>query len=123
MFRNISLIAFLLFPSLAMAQDHVVPITFTHTQPTMADVTSVTVLAANQYRKYLLIQNNVGGNIMCNLQGATLTGVAPTSSNLGIVLVNGAHYESPPNFIPTGAITCYQASGGSVNTVSVVEGK
>jgi len=95
----------------------------TSTQPTVATATSTTCLAANTSRRYFMIQNNTAANIMISLSGATLTGIVPSATNIGIVLAAGANYQSPPNYVPTGAITCYQTSGGSVNTISVMEGQ
>lgn len=94
----------------------------TITTPTFANASSVTLLAANSSRKYLLIQNNSAANIMISLSGQALTGIVPTSSNKGIVLAPGDSYESPRAYITLSAITGYQTSGGSINTVVVVEG-
>lgn len=96
--------------------------TLTHTQPTIADSNNVTLVAASTQRKYLLVQNNSAANIMINLNNGTLTGIVPTSSNVGIVIAPGAAYETPANYCPTAAVTVYQTSGGSINTVSVAEG-
>jgi hypothetical protein len=96
--------------------------TMTHTQPSVTDATSFTLVASNTQRKYLLIQNNSAANVMINLNNGTLTGIAPTSTNVGIVLAAGTAYETPANFCPTAAITCYQTSGGTINTISVIEG-
>lgn len=96
--------------------------TITHTQPSVTTATSFTCLAANTGRHYFMVQNNTAANIMINLAGGTLTGIVPTSSNLGIVLVPGANYESNPAYASIGTITCYQTSGGTVNTISVMEG-
>jgi len=106
----------------AMYTDPIRRGTFTHTQPTIANTTSVTLVASNAERRYLLIQNNSAANILVSLNNDTLTGIAPTSTNLGIVIAAGAAYESPPNACPTAAVTVYQSSGGSINTVSVIEG-
>lgn len=95
--------------------------TFTHTQPTIATATSSTLVASNTARRYLVVQNNSAANIMINLNNGTLTGIAPTSTNLGIVLAAGASYETPPNACPTAAVTCFQTSGGNLNTISVIE--
>lgn len=95
--------------------------TFTTTQPTFTNATSFTLLAANTSRRYFSIQNNGNTNIMFSLSGATLTGIVPTSTNIGLVLPPGGFYESPPNAVPTSAITGYQTSGGSINTVTIVE--
>lgn len=94
----------------------------TETTPTIVTATSTTILAANTYRKWVRIQNNSAANIMFSLQGNTLTGIAPTSTNKGFVLAAGGVYESTAAFVPVGAITCYQTSGGSINTVTVAEG-
>lgn len=96
--------------------------TMTHTQPTVTNTTSFTLAAAATQRKYLFVQNNSAANIMINLNNGTLTGIVPTSTNLGIVIPPGGFYETPPNFSPTAAVTVYQSSGGSINTISVIEG-
>lgn len=95
--------------------------TFTPTQPSVTTATSFTCLAANTSRKGFTIQNNTAANIMINPNNGTLTGIVPTATNLGIVLTPASSYTSPPNANPTAAITCYQTSGGTVNTISVVE--
>lgn len=97
------------------------PTPMTTTTPDVATATSVTVLAAKS-RSYILIQNNTLANIMVSLSGATLTGIAPTSTNKGIVLVPGASYEALPGMVTNSAITCYQTSGSTVNSIVVVEG-
>lgn len=106
----------------AMYTDPIRRGTFTHTQPTIANTTSVTLVASNAERRYLLIQNNSAANVMVSLNNDALTGIAPTATNIGIVIAAGAAYESPPNACPTAAVTVYQSSGGSINTVSVIEG-
>jgi len=90
--------------------------------PSITTSTSFTILAANTARKYLLIQNNSAANIMVSLEGGTLTGIVPTSTNVGIVLIPGASYENPGHFCPLNLITAYQTSGGTINTVVVLEG-
>jgi hypothetical protein len=93
--------------------------------PTVATATSVTVLAANGFRKFLMIQNNSAANIAVGLNGETLTGIAPTSTNKCVVLPSSAGsniIRFDNNFVPNGAITVYQTSGSSINTVTVVEG-
>ena len=92
------------------------------TTPTMLTATSVTVAAARPTRRYLQIQNNSAANILCSLVGNVLTGIVPTSTNKGIVLAAGGRYEMPYPYIYTGAITCYQTSGGTINTVVIEEG-
>lgn len=96
--------------------------TFTHTQPSVTTATSFTLVAANAERRYLRIQNNSAANIMVNLNNGTLTGIAPTSTNLGIVITANNFYETPSHACPTAAVTCYQTSGGTINTISVIEG-
>lgn len=91
------------------------------TNPTIANATSVTILAAEANRRGLLIQNNSAADIMVNLEGGTLTGIVPTETNDGIVLDAGASFSAEGYGIcPTGAITAYQTSGASINTVTVV---
>lgn len=92
------------------------------TTPTVANATSVTIAAANPQRRSLFVQNNSSANIMISLEGATLTGIVPSASNIGIVLPAGASFEAEGYGIcPVGAITAYQTSGASINTISVVE--
>lgn len=95
--------------------------TFTVTQPTVTNATSFTCLASSSARRNFLIQNNSAANIMINPNNGTLTGIVPTATNLGIVLTPGSSYSSPAASTPTAAITCYQTSGGSINTISVLE--
>ena len=102
--------------------------TVTTTTPDFASATSVTLAAANQNRQYLLIQNNSAAAIMISLNGATLSGIAPTASNKGLVIPAGGSYEiyrqdllGAP--VPSGdAITGYHTQSGTINTVVVVEG-
>lgn len=94
---------------------------FAHTQPSVTTATSFTCLAANTFRKGLLVQNNSAANIMINLNGGTLTGIVPSATNKGIVVAAGVTYYSPTSNTPTGVVTCYQTSGGTINTISVVE--
>lgn len=110
----------LLAPAIAIAQTRQGSLTCT--TPTITTATSFTVAAADAQRHYLLIQNNHNANILCSLTGATLTGIAPTSTNKGIVLVPGASYEANGSLIPVDVIKCYQASGGDINTVVVCTG-
>lgn len=92
------------------------------TTPTVANATSVTIASANPLRTYVLIQNNSAANVMISPSGGVLTGIVPTSTNKGIVLSAGAAWENPPHIDVAGAITAYQTSGGSINTISVMEG-
>lgn len=92
------------------------------TQPSVTNATSFTLLAANPLRKYFFIQNNSGSSILLSISGDVLTGIVPTSTNKGIVVVAGGAYESPNSYISTSAITVYQTSGGTINTITVVEG-
>lgn len=97
----------------------------TTSTPTIATATSTQVLPANGFRKFLLIQNNSAANIAISFSGATLTGIAPTSTNKCYVLPSTAGsnvVRFDTNFVPAGAITAYQASGASINTLVVVEG-
>lgn len=99
--------------------------TATTTTPTIATATSTTVLAANPVRKFLLIQNNSAANIAISFTGATLTGIAPTSTNICYVLPStaGANVVRFDNlFVPSGVVTVYQTSGAPINTVTVIEG-
>jgi len=95
------------------------------TTPTMATATSVTVLAANGFRKFLILQNASGANIAISFEGATLTGIAPTSTNKCYVLSSTAgnnFIRFDGGFVPGGVITAYQTSGSPINTLVVIEG-
>lgn len=95
------------------------------TTPTINTATSTTIAAAKPFRNFLLIQNNSAANIAISFSGATLTGIAPTSTNLCYVLPSTAGsnvVRFDGNFVPAGAITAYQTSGGTINTLVVVEG-
>ena len=96
--------------------------TVTTTTPTVATATSTTILAANDKRKWLRIVNNSAANIMISLSGANLTGIAPTSTNIGTVIAAAGFFEFPSYFCSSGAVTAYQTSGGSINTIVVMEG-
>lgn len=94
------------------------------TTPSIETATSKTILAANGFRKFLLIQNNSAADIAIGFEGQTLTGIAPTSTNKCFVLkstagLNVVRFDG--NFIPGGAITAYQTSGSTINTVTVIE--
>lgn len=91
------------------------------TQTSVANATSVTLVAANAQRKYLRIQNNTAANIMISLAAFTLTGIVPSGTNIGFVLAAGATYESTPAWCSASAITVYQTSGGAVTTISAIE--
>ncbi len=90
--------------------------------PSLATSTSVTVSPTNLVRKYLVIQNNSLANICCSISGGVLTGVTPTATNKCIVISPGGYFENNSNVIPQDAVTCYQTSGGTINTVVILEG-
>jgi len=95
------------------------------TTPTIATATSTTILAANPNRKLLIIQNNSAANVAIGLNGETLTGIAPTSTNKCYVLPSTAGANTlvlKDMSLPSGVITAYQTSGASINTVVVIEG-
>ena len=97
----------------------------TTTTPTIATATSTTVLAANPFRKFLLIQNHSGASIGVGLEGQTLTGINPSATNKCFNLDNTNNANRLiflDGFIPGGPITVYQTSGASINTVTVIEG-
>jgi hypothetical protein len=97
----------------------------TTTTPTIATATSTQILAANPFRKFLMIQNASAAHVGIGLDGQTLTGIAPTSTNICLNLTNndnGNRLIFTNGFVPNGAITAYQTSGGTINTVVVVEG-
>jgi len=93
--------------------------------PTIATATSTQVLAADGFRKFLLIQNNSAADIAISFEGATLTGIAPTSTNKCFVLKSTAGLNTirfDTAFVPGGAITAYQTSGSPINTLVVIHG-
>ena len=95
------------------------------TTPTINTAASTTILAANPNRKLLIIQNNSAANIMVGLNGETLTGITPTSTNKGYVLPSTAGANTlvlKDMSLPSGAITAYQTSGSAINTIVVIEG-
>jgi len=95
------------------------------TTPTIPTATSTTILAANPFRKFLLIQNASAAHVGIGLDGQTLTGIAPTATNKCIDLTNndnGNRLVFSDGFVPNGVITAYQTSGASINSIVVVEG-
>ena len=97
----------------------------TTTTPTIPTATSTTVLAANRFRKFLLIQNHSGAAIGIGLEGQTLTGINPSATNKCFNLDNTGSANRlifSNGFIPGGPITVYQTSGASINTVTVIQG-
>lgn len=97
----------------------------TTTTPSIETATSKTILAANPFRKLLIIQNNSAANVAIGFEGQTLTGIAPTSTNKCFVLTSTAGsnvVRFTEGFVPAGTITAYQTSGGTLNTVVVIEG-
>jgi len=95
------------------------------TTPTINTASSTTILAANPTRKLLIIQNNSAANIMIGLNGETLTGITPSATNKGYVLPSSAGANTlclKDMILPSGAITAYQTSGATLNTVVVIEG-
>ena len=97
----------------------------TTTTPTIPSGASTQVLAANPFRKLLIIQNASAAHVGVGLDGQALTGIAPTSTNICLNLTNndnGNRLIFAEGFVPNGAITVYQTSGAPINTVVVVEG-
>jgi hypothetical protein len=95
------------------------------TTPTIATATNTQVLAANPFRKLLIIQNGSAAHVGVGLNGQTLTGITPTATNFCINLSNndnGNRLVFANGFVPTGPITIYQTSGSSLNTVVIIEG-
>ena len=96
----------------------------TTSTPTVASSSSVIILAANALRKCLIIQNNSGADVAIGLEGQALTGIAATATNKCYVLKNTAGLnvlKFTDGFVPAGAITAYQTSGGAINTLVVIE--
>jgi hypothetical protein len=90
----------------------------TPTNPTVANATSTQILAAGNY-KFIEIQNQTPFHIVISLSGATITGLTGSASNSIIDIPPGLEWHTPPNWSPSGAITCYQASGASTNQIHV----
>jgi len=94
---------------------------WSQTNPSIANASSVTLLASNAARRFLAIQNNSAANICVSLVSGTFTGIVPSNTNPCIVIAAGATFSTPPNSAPTSTITVYQTSGGAITSVSVVE--
>jgi len=95
----------------------------THTNPTIATSASTTCLAANSSRRMLTIQNNSASVIAISLTGATITSLTPSATNKIILLAaTTGTYSCPSSYCTIAAITCYQTSGGNLDTISFVEG-
>lgn len=95
------------------------------TTPTINTAASTVILAANPNRKLLIIQNNSAANIMIGLNNEALTGIVPSATNKGYVLPSTAGSNTlvlKDMSLPSGVITAYQTSGGTINTVVVIEG-
>lgn len=99
--------------------------TFTdYSNATIGAVTPVQVIAANNARKYLVIQNVSANDIGCSYASTPVIGGVGTitldayssSSHAG-----AGSWTFDGNFIYSGAVYCI-ASGGSNNTVTVLEG-
>ena len=69
--------------------------TYVHSNPSVASGSSVTLLAANPARRYLVIQNNSAANVCVNFNNATLTGIVPSNTNPCVVLAAGASTNLP----------------------------
>lgn len=93
-----------------------------HSNPSLPTATSSTLLAANTSRRFLIIYNNSGGNIVLNFAGETLTSTTPSSTNKCVPLANASRMQFCDPFVPTGAITVYHGQAGTITSVSVVEG-
>jgi hypothetical protein len=95
------------------------------TTPTIATATSTQILAANPFRKLLIIENASAATVGIGLDGQTLTGINPSATNICLNLTsntNGNRLFFANGFVPNGPITAYQTSGAPINTLVVVEG-
>lgn len=92
------------------------------TIPNVPDSASTTILAANPYRRYLSITNIGSNTFAISLDGATITSVTPSTANPVVPFGSGAQYANYFEFVPTGAITAYQTSGGALEELLVIEG-
>jgi len=97
------------------------PISVNQYNPTVQPSTSTQLLPANTQRRYLAVLNTTGANIMVNLQGETLTGITPTSTNKGIVVGNNSFFQTQL-MQPSPAITCYHAGASATNAIAILEG-
>jgi len=85
---------------------------FAHTAQTVTSA-SAQMLAANGFRRYLLIQNNdASGDIFVRLDGTAAT------ATTGIKLGPGASYECQ-GFVPTGAVTAIGSIASNANVLTV----
>jgi hypothetical protein len=94
----------------------------TTTIPSVPDDASTVILAANPFRRYLSITNLGSNTFAISLTGATITSATPSTANPVIPFGSGAQYANYFEFVPTGAITAYQNSGGALEELLVIEG-
>lgn len=103
---NIYIVAFVLLPALALAQQTV----YDGGGNIASGGVSQQVFPYNQNRKYLLIENPVSATeaLFCNFTGAAATtGTSSFSLNAG-----GSYERSTPNFVPRDAINCTATTAG-----------
>lgn len=106
LFSNIYIIAFVLLPAVALAQQTV----YDWGGAISSGGTSQQIMPYNQNRKYLLIENPVSATeaLFCNFTGAAATsGATSFSLNAG-----GSYERSTPNFVPRDAINCTATTAG-----------
>jgi hypothetical protein len=94
----------------------------TQTIPSVPDATSFELVPANPFRRFIFIANLGSNDFGLSLTGATITGTTATAANPVLPFGSGSVYTNYFDFVPTGAITVYQASGGALEELLVIEG-
>lgn len=89
--------------------------------PSIPNNTSTQLLAAGTYN-YIEIDNFSSTSLAISLSGATITSTTPSGSNNVIVIQANSSWHSPPNWVPTAAVTGYQSSGSTISNVTVTAG-
>ena len=92
------------------------------TNPSIANATSVTILAAKPQRVSVEIQNNSAVSIAVSPAAAVLTSITPTAAVPCIVIRSGQAWWSNDTFVSQQAFTCYQTSGAATELVTIIEG-
>lgn len=94
-----------------------------HINPNIPTAISTVVLPANINRTSLDIQNNSAVTVAISFEDeASLTSITPSNSNPCATLAPGQPYNEVFPDVPTGPVTIYQASGGTISSISIIEG-
>lgn len=90
----------------------------TETTPTVNNTTSTQVVAPGTYTN-IVIGNFTGANIFVSMSNQTLTGIVPTSTNIGFPLAPGAIWQEGANGVTTNGVTVYHSLGSATNAIYV----